>query len=104
MPSLAVTADRGPAPEPRPHTASAVLRAGRALSEPAAVLGELVLEQAADSIPLCGWESKEITFEVCQRIVSADTARRVETGPHGRTADVCSVPCARAAYAGEHNG
>jgi hypothetical protein len=100
--SPAVTADRGPAPEPRPHTASTVLRAGRALSELAAVLGELVLEPAADGIPLCGWGSKEITCEVCQRTVSADIARRVETGPYGRTADVCSALCARAASAGEH--
>jgi hypothetical protein len=39
---LAVTADRGPAPESRPHTASTVLRAGWHLHQLAAVFGEVV--------------------------------------------------------------
>jgi hypothetical protein len=99
---LSVTADRGPAPEPRPPTASTVLRAGWHLAQLAAVLGEIVIEPAVDGIPLCGREDREVTCEVCGRDVSAAIARRVQTGPYGSTADVCSTPCARAASAGEH--
>lgn len=102
VPTLSVSADRGPAPEPRPHTASTVLRAGWHLHQLAAILGEIVIEPAADGIPLCGREDREVTCEVCGRDVSASIARRVETGPYGRTTDVCSIPCARAASAGEH--
>jgi hypothetical protein len=92
LPPLVVTADRGPAPEPRPHTASTVLRAGHALATAAAVLGELVLELPGDGIPFFIGPHKEITCEVCGRTATAETYRRVETGSHGRTADVCSVP------------
>lgn len=66
-------------------------------------LAGLVLEPAEDGTPLCGWGG-DITCEVCGRAAGTEISRRVETGPYGRTADVCSVPCARAAYAGEHNG
>ena len=101
VPALTVTADRGPAPEPRPHTASTVLRAGWHLAQFAAILGGIVLAPAADGIPLCGREDRDITCEACGRDVSAALARRVETGQYGGTADVCSVACARAAHAGE---
>lgn len=103
--ALAVTADRGPAPEPRPHTASTVLRAGWHLAQLAAVLGEIAIEPAADGIPLCGPESKDVTCEVCGRDVGADVARVVQADqPWHHEIRVCSVPCARAASAGEHNG
>ncbi|HEV3380918.1 MAG TPA: hypothetical protein VG142_08065 [Trebonia sp.] len=99
----AVTSDQGPAPEPRPHTASTVLRAGRAVMELAAVLGELVIEPGGDGIPLCGRPGEEVTCEVCKRTVGADIARVVEARPpsSGQTR-VCSVVCARAASAGDH--
>jgi hypothetical protein len=100
---LAVTADRGPAPESRPHTASTVLRAGWHLHQLAAVLGEIAIEPAANGIPLCGREDREITCEVCGRDVSADIARAVQVDrPWNHEVKVCSVSCARAASAGEH--
>jgi hypothetical protein len=100
---LAVTADRGPAPEPRPHTASTVLRAAWLAHQLAAVLGEIVVEPAADGIPLCGREDREVTCEVCGRDVSAAIARVVQvTQPWDHQVRVCSVACARAASAGEH--
>jgi hypothetical protein len=103
VPAPSVTADRGPAPEPRPHTASTVLRAGWHLAQLAAVLGEIVIEPAADGIPLCGREDKEVTCEVCERDVGADVARVVQADrPWHHEIRVCSVPCARAASAGEH--
>jgi hypothetical protein len=101
LPPLAVTASRGPAPEPRPHTASTVLRAGHALATAAAVLGELVLEKPADGIPYFIGPHQEVTCEVCGAPATHETYRRVEVGTSGRHADVCSVPCARAAHAGE---
>jgi hypothetical protein len=101
LPPLTVTASRGPAPEPRPHTASTVLRAGHALATAAAVLGELVLEKPADGIPYFIGPRQEITCEVCGAPATHETYRRVEVGTSGRHADVCSVPCARAAHAGE---
>jgi hypothetical protein len=102
--ALSVTADRGPTPEPRPHTASTVLRAGWHLHELAAVLGEIVIEPAADGIPLCGREGRKITCEVCGRDVGADVARVVQvTQPWDHEVRVCSVPCARAASVGEHH-
>ncbi|MGH3190681.1 MAG: hypothetical protein ACRDOL_26155, partial [Streptosporangiaceae bacterium] len=67
VPALSVTVDRGPSPEPRPHTATTVLRAGWHLAQLAAVLGEIVIEPAADGIPLCGREDREVTCEVCGR-------------------------------------
>ncbi len=99
--SLSVTADRGPAPQPRPHTAATLLRTAHHLHRLAAVLGEVVLEPQADGIPLCGRPSDEITCEICQRTVGADIARTAEvTRPWHRTVTVCSVTCARAAHAG----
>jgi hypothetical protein len=100
---LTVTADRGLAPQPRPHTASTVLRAGWHVHQLAAVLGEITLEAAADGIPLCGREDRLITCEVCGRDAGADVARVVDVDrPWNRKVEVCSVACARAAYAGEH--
>ena len=103
--ALSVTADRGPAPQPRPHTAATLLRTAHHLHRLAAVLGEVVLEPEADGIPLCGRPGDEITCEICQRAAGADIARTVEvTRPWHRTVTVCSVTCARAAHAGEHAG
>ncbi len=100
-----VTADRGPAPEPRPHTAAAVLRASHHLDQLAEVLGELVLEPWEDGIPLFGRATKDVTCEVCQRDVGADVARTIQVDkPWHHEVRVCSVTCARAAHAGEHNG
>jgi hypothetical protein len=105
VPALSVMTDRGPAPEPRPHTASTVLRGGWHLAQLAAVLGEIVIEPAADGIPLCGREDREVTCEVCGRVVGADVARAVQaTQPWHHEVRVCSVTCARAASAGEQNG
>ncbi len=53
--------------------------------------------------PLCGREDKEVTCEVCGRDVGADDARVVQADrPWHHEIRVCSVPCARAASAGEH--
>jgi hypothetical protein len=105
VPALSVTADRGPSPEPRPHTASTVLRAGWHLAQLAAVLGEIAVEPAADGVPLCGREDREVTCEVCGHAAGADVARVVQADrPWHHEVRVCSVPCARAASAGEHHG
>lgn len=61
VPPLTVTADRGPAPEPRPHTASTVLRAGWHLHQAAAVLGEIAAEPAKDGIPICVRADGDVT-------------------------------------------
>ncbi len=103
--TLVVTADRGHAPQPRPHSAVTLLRTAHHLNQLAAVLGEVVLEPAADGIPVCGRHSEEITCEVCQAPVGADLARKVGvTRPWHHDVTVCSVTCARAAHAGENNG
>lgn len=101
--TLAVTADRGPAPEPRPQSASARIRGGHYLDRLAAVLGEAVIELPEDGIPLCGFGDREVTCEVCETVADGDTARVIEEGPPSyRRVRVCSVNCARAASAGEH--
>jgi hypothetical protein len=103
--TLSVTADRGPAPQPRPHTAATLLRLAHHLHRVGAVLSDLVLEPEADGIPICGRSDKQITCEICQRTVGADIARTIEIAkPWLRTVKVCSVTCARAAHAGEHSG
>jgi hypothetical protein len=83
-----------PRPRARPHTASTVLRASRALATAAAVLGELVLELPGHGIPVFISPNQEITCEVCGRTATAETYRRVETGSHGLAADVCAVRAA----------
>jgi hypothetical protein len=103
--TLSVTADRGPAPQPRPHSAATLLRLAHHLQRTAAVLSEVVLEPEADGVPVCGRGDEEITCEICQRTVGADIARTIEIArPWLRTVKVCSVTCARAAHAGEHTG
>lgn len=103
--TLAVTADRGPAPQPRPHSAATLLQVAHHLHRLAAVLSEVVLEPEADGIPLCGRDDQEITCEICQRTAGAGIARTIEIArPWLRTVTVCSVTCARAAHAGEHTG
>lgn len=94
---LGVTAGKGPSPEPRPYTASTVLRAGHAMSELAAVLGELVLEPAADGFPLCGLPGDRVMCAACGQAAGSDVARRVEN-PYGDYEDVCSVSCARTVH------
>jgi hypothetical protein len=101
--TLSVTADRGPEPQPRPHSAATLLRLAHHLQRTAAVLSEVVLEPEADGVPVCGRGDEEITCEICQRTVGADIARTIEIArPWLRTLKVCSVTCARAAHAGEH--
>lgn len=101
--TLAVTADRGPAPEPRPQTASARIRTSHHLNRLAAVLGESVIELPEDGLPLCGFGGREVTCEVCETVADGDIARVVDEGPPSyRRVRVCSIPCARAASAGEH--
>ena len=100
----AVTASRGPAPEPRPRAPATLLRTWHHLNQLAAVLGELVLEPQSDGIPLCGSDGAEVTCESCGRTADGDTARAVEAGPPSyRRILVCSVPCARAASADGHS-
>jgi hypothetical protein len=101
--SLSVTADRGTPPEPRPQTAATLLRTVHHLHRLAATLGGLVLEPAADGVPVCGRPDAEHTCGICQRTVGGDLARTVEVlRPWYRKVTVCSVTCARAAHAGEH--
>ena len=98
--TLAVTVDRGPAPEPRPQTPATLLRTWHHLNQLAAVLSELVLEPQSDGIPLCGSARARVTCESCGRTADGHTARAVEAGPPSyRRILVCSVPCARAASA-----
>lgn len=101
---LTVTSDRGPAPEPRPQTAATAVRTWHHLNQLAEILHGLVVEPAADGVPVCQ-EGKEYTCQVCERVVDGAVARVVETGDfYGTMAEVCSVACARAAYAGDHLG
>lgn len=101
--TLSVTASRGPAPTPRPHTAATLLRTAHHLHQIGATLGELVLEPAADGLPLCGTSIYEVTCEICGRAAGGDVARTVQAfTPWPRQVKVCSVTCARAAHAGEH--
>lgn len=101
--SVLVTADRGAAPQPREHTAATLFRASHHLHQLGKALGEVVLEPGPYGIPMCGPASQEITCEICERVVGADTARIVEIyKPFPRQMKVCSTTCARAADAGEH--
>lgn len=99
--TLTVTSDRGPAPKPRPQTAATIVRTWHHLNQLAVIVHGLVLEPAADGVPVCR-EGKEYTCEVCDQVVDGGVARIVETGNYGETAEVCSVACARAAATGEH--
>jgi hypothetical protein len=101
--TLAVTADRGPAPHPRPHTPATLLRTAHHLQHLAATLGELILEPETDGTPLCGNPDDDVTCEICQSTTTADVARTVDvTKPWHHQINVCSTTCARAAHAGEH--
>jgi hypothetical protein len=96
--SLSVTADRGPAPEPRPQTVATLLRIGWLLNQLAAALGELVLELPEDGIPLCGRADEEVTCEVCQRTVGADVTASgglAARKPSGRLLDPLRPGCQR---------
>lgn len=101
---LTVTADRGPAPTPRPYTAASLMQTTHHLHRLASALGKVVLEPWRDGIPMCGRTDREVTCQVCGATVGADVARRVDAAPapYYPHADVCSITCARAAAAGEH--
>lgn len=90
--TLSVTADRGPAPTPRPHTAATLLRTAHHLQQLGATLGELVIEPAADGVPMCRPDTVQVLCEICETTVGGDVARTVDVGqPWPRAVKVCSV-------------
>ncbi|GIF75655.1 hypothetical protein [Asanoa siamensis] len=101
--SVSVTATRGADPMPRQHSAATLLRTAHHLHQLGSALGELVLEPAADGIPMCGPAAHKVTCQICGRTVGADVARTIELAtPSSRNLTVCSTTCARAANAGEY--
>lgn len=101
--AVTVRADRGPDPQPQPHTAVSLLRVGYALARLGEALGPLAVEPNRDGFPMCGPASRHVECEVCQTRIGADVARQVyDRTDFYRLTTVCSVTCARAASAGEH--
>lgn len=101
--TVTVRANRGPDPVPQAYTAVTMLRVGYAMARLGEALGPLAVEPHQDGFPLCGPADRQVDCAVCGVSVGADVARQVfDPTDAARLITVCSVTCARAASAGEH--